>query len=180
MNQLLMRASLISALVALTPAIAGATIADAAFVRMAAMSDMFETKSSELAAIKGDAETRAFAAHMNEAHQKTASELGMIVKGRADDLPLPPRLDPDRQRLVDHLSELDSEAFKRDYLRAQVRAHERAVQVFSNFVSFGNAGPLREWATKTLPELQAHLSETRALLNDRPGAPSSRAPKAPR
>lgn len=139
-------------------------VSTASFVRLAGLSDMFETKSSELAAIKGDEATRAFAAKMNEAHQKTSSELGMLVKGRAADLPLPSRLDPSRQRLIDQLSDLKGESFKRRYAEGQVRAHEDAIRLFSDYSSSSDEGPLQKWAITTLPKLKEHLEQSRSLL----------------
>lgn len=140
-----------------------AQLSNAEFVRRAALSDMFETKASELAAIKGDGSTRDFAAKMNEAHQKTSSELGVLVKGRAADLPLPDRLDAPKQKLVDRLAELGGETFHAEFATSQVRAHEDAIQLFRSFGMSGPAGPLRDWAQKTLPKLEEHLSMSRSL-----------------
>jgi putative membrane protein len=75
-------------------------VSPAEFVTRAALFDMFETQSSELAAVKADKPTRAFAAMMNADHQKTSSQLGVIVKGHAKDLPLPPRLNPGVSHLL--------------------------------------------------------------------------------
>ena len=149
-------------------AFGGADAADKAvspadFVRRAALSDMFETKTSELAAIKGDGPARAFAAQMNAAHQKTSSELGVIVKGHASDLPLPPRLDPADQRRVDRLEELDGAAFVQQYRSDQLAAHRKAIALFEGFVADGRDARLKEWAAKTLPKLKQHLSLAETL-----------------
>lgn len=141
-----------------------APLGDAEFVRRAALSDMFETESSELAAIKGDAATREFAVKMNEGHQKTSSELGVLVKDKATDLPLPARLDADLQRKVDRLSGLDGTAFTSEYANDQVAAHEEAIRLFTDFASSGSASPLRSWAEKTLPKLKEHLQDARSLM----------------
>lgn len=144
-------------------------LSQAEFVRRVALSDLFETRSSELAAIRGDAATRAFAAAMNEAHQKTSSELGLLVKGRASDLPLPPRLDPDGQRRIDRLQELSGESFRGGYAAEQVRAHESAVRLFERYVEMASPGDLRAWAEATLPKLKEHLEHARQLAGGRSG-----------
>jgi putative membrane protein len=138
-------------------------VTPAVFVTRAAVSDMFETQSSELAAIKADAPTRAFAAQMNAAHQKTASELGVIVKGRAADLPLPPRLDPPHQQRLDQLMVLKGPAFTTRYHAEQVQAHGEAIALFETFAASGGDERLRQWAAHTLPTLKEHLEHAKAL-----------------
>ena len=49
--------------------LAKAPLTPAEFVQQTALSDMLETKSSELAAIKADASTRSFAAQINADRQ---------------------------------------------------------------------------------------------------------------
>lgn len=156
-------AGVLGALAVATEAAPPAVVTNAEFVKRAALSDIFETKISELAAIKGDGDTRAFATKMNEAHQKTSSELGVLVKGRAADLPLPARLDFGRQRQVDAMAELDGDSFKINFVRAQIRAHEAAVKLFDSFTRSGPPGPIRDWAAETLPKLQEHLQASKVL-----------------
>lgn len=146
-----------------------AAVTPAVFVTRAALSDMFETQSSELAAIKADVPTRAFAAQMNADHQKTASELGVIVKGRAADLPLPPRLDSRHQQRLDQLTALKGPAFTKRYQAEQIQAHRDAIALFETFASSGGEERLRQWAAQTLPKLQEHLEHAKALVTpDRP------------
>jgi len=140
-----------------------APMSPAHFVQQAALSDMFETKSSELAAIKADAPTRTFAGQMNADHQKTTSQLQVIVKGRQADLPLPARLDARRQTRVDRLSALDGAALTKQYQIDQVDAHRQAIALFESFSINGSDDRLRQWATETLPKLKEHLGHAEAL-----------------
>ncbi len=58
------------------------------FVSQAAVSDMFEVKSSELAAQRGDAPTKAFATQMIAAHTKTTEELkALVASGKVKETP---------------------------------------------------------------------------------------------
>lgn len=132
-------------------------ISAARFVEQVALSDMFETKSSELAAIKGDTPTREFAGQMNAEHQKTSSQLQVIVRGRQADLPLPPRLNARRQTQIDRLAALDGIAFTNQYRKDQIQAHREAISLFQSFSMNGSDDRLRRWATETLPKLKEHL-----------------------
>ena len=143
--------------------LAKAPLTPAEFVQQAALSDVFEAKSSELAAIKADTPTFSFAAQINADPQKISSQLRVIVKGRQNDLPLPPRLDARRQAQVDRLSELDGEAFTRQYQLDQLKAHRAAVSLFQSFSISGSDDRLRQWATQTLPMLEEHLKHAETL-----------------
>jgi len=148
-----------------SPAIAQSArpISAAEFVKRAALSDMFELQSSEMAAIKANAPTRSFAAMMNAEHQKTSSELGLIVKGRAANLPLPPRLDRIHQNEIDKLNGLEGNSFSRRYQAIQIKAHKSAVALFSAYAQNGTDITLRSWAAKTLPKLKMHLEHAETL-----------------
>ncbi len=135
----------------------------ATFVKMAAVSDMFETKTSELAAVKGNDADRAFAAQMNAAHQKTSSELSVIVRGHATDWPLPSHLDPMHQKIFDRLDGLEGVAFTKQYREDQRVAHEDAIRLLDTYAAHGDVATLREWAAQTAPKVRMHLEMLRSL-----------------
>lgn len=135
----------------------------AEFVSEAALSDMFETATSELAAIRADEPTRGFAARMNEDHQKTSSELSMLVKPHVTDWPLPERLNDKHQAMLDELKKLDGRAFTEQYHRYQVSTHEDAVTLFQLYGESGDDAKLKAFAQKTLPHLQGHLKMAQEL-----------------
>ena len=144
-------------------ALVGASPSTADFVREAALSDMFESRSSELAAIRGDEPTRAFAARMNEAHQKSSSELGRIVKPNVKSTPLPSVLNSDHQAALDKLKKLDGPAFVKQYREDQIGAHEAAVSLFQRYGEGGSNDGLKAYARKMLPTLREHLRMAEAL-----------------
>ncbi len=139
-------------------------ISPAGFVRQAALSDMYETESSELAAVKGDGPTRALAAMLNADHQKTSSQLGTIVKGHAQDLPLPPRLDASHQKLINVLKSLDGPAFSKLFLQQQRQIHQEAITLFEDYQANGTNVELREWASQTVPKLREHLRHGESMM----------------
>ncbi len=138
-------------------------ITAAAFVQQAAISDMFEKESSELAAIRSDLPTRRFAATMNTDHQKSSSELFMAVKPHFDTTPIPPRMDAEHQQMIVQLQKLYGAAFTTKYHADQVAAHEAAVKFFNAYAQTGSNIKLKAFAVKMLPTLRAHLRMARAL-----------------
>lgn len=138
-------------------------ITAAALVRQAAISDMFETESSELAAIRSDLATRRFAATMNTDHQKSSSELFMAVKPHFNTTPIPPRMDAEHQQGIVQLQKLYGAEFTTKYHADQVAAHEAAVALFNAYAQAGSNMKLKAFAVKMLPTLRAHLRMARAL-----------------
>ncbi|PTM40585.1 DUF4142 domain-containing protein [Bosea sp. 124] len=138
-------------------AVIGRSISTTDFVTELALSDMFETKSSELAAVRGDQKARDFAATMIEDHQKSSSELSLIVKPHIDQTPLPLKLDKGHQARIDKLKKLDGAEFTKAYFKEQVAAHEAAVSLLERFGKSGSDAELKAFAEKLLPGIRHHL-----------------------
>jgi putative membrane protein len=127
------------------------------FVQQAAISDMFEIQSSELATQRADAATKAFAEQMVSAHRKTSDELkGLVASGKVKEA-LPTKLDSAHQEKLDTLKGLKGGDFTKQYRSDQVEAHKDAVSLFERYADGGDNPALKDWAGKTLPELKRHL-----------------------
>ena len=142
---------------------AGMSAAD--FIQTVAASDAFEIQSSELAAQRGARrDVKALAAQMVTAHRQTTQELTQITA--TNNLPAPtPQLNATQEASLSNLRNQSGEAFDDAYLDAQVAAHENAVRTFEEFATNGEAGPLRDWAQRTLPNLREHLQHAQGLEN---------------
>lgn len=141
----------------------GVTPTTADFVSQAAMSDMFEIQSGQLALERGDAATKAYAQQMITDHKKTSEELkGLISSGKVKET-LPMKLDSSHQGMLDDLAGLRGADFDKQYRSAQVDAHQTAVSLFERYATGGDNPALKEWAGKTLPHLQAHLQAAEKL-----------------
>ncbi|CAA0096716.1 Uncharacterised protein [Starkeya nomas] len=135
------------------------------FVTEAAVSDMFEIQSSELALERGDEPTKAFATQMIAAHQKTTTELkGLLVSANIQITP-PAALDSSHQGKLDDLKKLQGSEFIDQYHEDQVDAHEAAVSLFERYAKEGDNPALKDWAGKTLPELRHHLEMAEKLAD---------------
>ena len=133
------------------------------FVQQAAISDIFEIQSSELAIQGADTTTKAFAEQMISAHRKTSDELkGLIASGKVKETP-PTKLDNAHQEKLDKLKGLQGADFTKQYRSDQVEAHEDAVSLFERYADGGDNPALKDWAGKTLPALRHHLQMAEQL-----------------
>jgi putative membrane protein len=132
------------------------------FVQEAAISDIFEIESSKLAEQRADDATKGFAKQMIADHTKTSDELRAAV-GSDPNTPLPGALDSSHQSKLDKLTGLTGEDFTKQYREMQVSAHKNAVSLFERYAKGGDSEKLKNWAAKTLPDLQHHLELAQAL-----------------
>ena len=131
------------------------------FVNQAAISDMFEIQSSQLAALRANEPTKAFASQMITAHQKTSNELKSVVQSGKADASVPSELDSSRQKMLEKLKSLND--FTKQYDKDQVSAHKDAVSLFRRYAKGGDDAALKDWAGKTLPDLERHLEMAQNL-----------------
>lgn len=141
----------------------GITPATADFVKEAASSDMFEIQSSQLAAERGDAPTKAFATQMITDHQKTTGELKGMVQGGTVKADIPNEMLPSHQKMLDGLKDKNGADFAKAYHDDQVTAHKEAVNLFQRYSKGGDNDALKTWAGKTLPTLEHHLQMAQDL-----------------
>src|ERR1700754_1397846 len=81
------------------------------FVKGAAISDMFEIQSSQIAQERGNATEKTFAATMIKDHQKTSDELKSMVSSGDLKAELPTALDSFHQSKIDKLKSLKGAEF---------------------------------------------------------------------
>jgi putative membrane protein len=135
------------------------------FVRQAAMSDMFEIQSSQLAEQKAsDQPTKTFAQKMVTDHTKTSSEVkSMVSGGKIKGVELPTDMASSQKSMLDKLKGLNGNDFTKQYHSDQVSAHKDAVSLFERYGKGGDNEDLKAWANKTLPDLQGHLKMAQDL-----------------
>jgi len=133
------------------------------FVKEAAISDMFEIQSSQIAQERGNASEKSFAAAMIADHQKTTEELKSMVSSGDLKAELPTGLDSSHQGKIDKLKSLNGADFSSRYDSDQVSGHKDAVSLFERYSASGDDPKLKDWAGKTLPKLQHHLEMAQDL-----------------
>ncbi|MGN7773819.1 DUF4142 domain-containing protein [Phyllobacterium sp. 22552] len=145
-----------------TSAYAAEVTKPAEFAKMAAISNMFEIQSSELALKQSDdAAVKKFAEHMISDHSEAGEE--MMPAAKADKVDVPTKLDDEHQTKLDALKAADKSSFDKMYKADQLKAHETAVALFSIYSANGDAGELKAFATKTLPTLTEHLADVKKM-----------------
>jgi putative membrane protein len=131
------------------------------FVKLVAISDMFEIESSRMAEQRADAASKRFAERMIKDHTATSTELkGIAAKVRLD---VPTAMDNAHQNKLDKLKGLQSVDFDKEYDSMQVDAHRDAVDLFERYSKGGDNKDLQAFAAKHLPHLREHLKMAQEL-----------------
>lgn len=157
------------------PDAGGAFAAQAAsaqdFAQMAAMSDMFEIQSSNIALKKvKSGQVHDFAQMMIADHTKSTAALKQAVSTSGKSLAMPASLDSTRQSQIAVLQRLDGPDFEREYLSQQTAAHRQALELLKSYAASGDTAELRQFAQGTIPAVQKHYDwlETNAPTTSPP------------
>lgn len=132
------------------------------FVTKAALAGDFEVKSSELAKSKSkNPEVLSFADMMIADHTAAAKKLEATAAA-AGVAPDKSKASPYSDDMKD-LEETKPDEFDAEYIEKQTEAHEEAVSLFKGYAEKGDDAKLKQFASETLPTLQAHLDHVRKL-----------------
>lgn len=133
------------------------------FVDEASAKGLAEIETAKLALDKGTAEdVKSFAQKMIDDHTMANQKLAEIA-GQHDDLEL-----SDEATLMDKAKAMilqlrDGENFDKAYANNQVVAHEQTIELFRDYIEQGENADLKAFAQSTLPKLEQHLEEAKAL-----------------
>lgn len=143
------------------------------FAQRAAMSDMFEIESSNIALKKvKSGPVRDFAQMMIADHTKSSAALKQAVSASGQTLAMPASLDATRQSQLAVLSRLEGQDFEREYMNQQMAAHREALELLKAYAGGGDTAELRQFAQSTIPAVQKHHDW---LETNAPGASPARA-----
>jgi putative membrane protein len=146
------------------------------FATKVAASNAFAIQSSQLAGDRAErGEVKSFAKQMIDDHTKVGQDFKLAVQ--AANMSAPPE-DPDAQQKaeIEKLQNARGRSFDQAYVSAQRQAHEEAVSLFRAYTRNGAAGPLKEFAQKTLPTLEQHLKMIQDVSQQISAAGQARAP----
>jgi putative membrane protein len=128
------------------------------------MANMFEIKSSELALDKSqNDDVKKFAQQMIDDHTKAGDKLDDALSASNSEIQTADELDSKHQKRLDALSSLSGKDFDTQYIAIQLKAHQKAVALFSDYAGHGKNASVRDFAAKTLPTLKKHLKHVTAL-----------------
>jgi putative membrane protein len=153
------------------------------FTTRAAMSDMYEIASANIALEKAaGAPTREFAQMMVAEHTKSWQALKDAATQSGRTLTMPTQLDFERQGRIDILRSLNGEEFDREYMSQQMAAHRKALMLLKAYGGNGDVAELRQFAQSTIPAVQKHydwLEQNSPSLSATGGMPAARMDATP-
>ena len=151
---------------------APATAADGRqYVQLVGASDLYEIESARLAQQKAERpEVRELAGTILADHQSSTTQLMEAARSAQPAVEAPaPALDAEQQSNLRALqAAAPGAAFDLEYLRQQVRAHERALTLVTAYAAGGDVATLRAHAAQVAGPIQRHLARARDLAAPRP------------
>jgi putative membrane protein len=135
---------------------------DKEFVVNAGMGGLAEVAHGNLAVQKAtNADVKAFAQRMVTDHGTANTELAQLATTKG--LALPTELTGEHQQMQEHLNSLSGAAFDKEYMKHMVESHEKTVADFDKASTTSTDADLKAWTAKTLPTLQDHLRQAKAI-----------------
>lgn len=136
------------------------------FVTGAATSDMYEVEAGKIAEQRSaNADVKAFAAKMVEAHTATTAQLKSILASMTKQPAAPAHLDDRRQGLIDNLRGASAADFDSRYMSQQVDAHKEALTLMQGYAKDGDNKAVKTFAAETAPKVQDHLNMAQKIYD---------------
>lgn len=134
----------------------------AGFANAAAATDLYEIESAKIAADKAtNAEVKSFAQHIRTDHEKSSAEL-KAAAAQAN-VAVTPRLDAEKQGLLDQLKGASGAQFDRLFVEQQKTAHQKALALLQGYSSGGDNAALKAFAGKTATAVKGHLDHASSI-----------------
>lgn len=142
----------------------GTSIGDRNFVEDMAADGQAEVALGQLAQQKATSpEVKEFGEMMVRDHTKAGQELKSIAAKHS--IELKADLNDDSKDLRERLAKLSGNEFDREYIKAMVDDHEKAVDDVKEKAEKSDNPEIKQWASKTLPTLEQHLERARQINN---------------
>lgn len=136
--------------------------ADRQFVMDAAMADMMEIQSANIAQQNAMSQAvKDYAAMMLRDHTASSSELKPLAASR--NVMLSDSLPADARQHMDAMQKMKGKAFDSHYMKMMTDDHSKVISKFENASNTAADPDLKAWATKQLPILRAHLDSAKAI-----------------
>jgi putative membrane protein len=104
---------------------------------------------------------KSFGSQMATDHSQANDNLKALAQQKG--ITVPDKLDASHQAAVDRLKHLSGPAFDKAFAKAMVHDHQKAVKCFQSESTTGQDNDVKDFAAKTLPTLQHHLTEAQNL-----------------
>jgi putative membrane protein len=135
---------------------------DREFFTEAAQGGIFEVKMAQLVVGKTqNPEIKAFAQRMIADHTKANDELKALAAKKGVNLPTD--FSDDHRKHYDDLAKLNGGDFDKEYVSMMVDDHDDDVEEFGEQANEADDADLKAFAAKTLPVLQSHQAQIKAI-----------------
>lgn len=129
----------------------------ATYVMRATMSDLYEIESGRQAMENGNSSTiRDFGRMMVNDHTASSRDLKAAIEESALRVTAPTELDAEHRAMIDRLERAEGAEFDREYMRQQMAAHRKALDLHQQFQQIGEDINLQSFARNVLPVIQKH------------------------
>ncbi|MEH1944429.1 MAG: DUF4142 domain-containing protein [Nostoc sp.] len=143
---------------------------DRQFITQAAQDGLAEVQLGQLASQRGVSDAvKQFGQHMVEDHTQVNNQLKSLAVQKG--VTLPTSIGNKNQQAKQSLSKLSGAKFDRQYLNQMLQAHEKDVSAFQTEAQQGQDADVKAFAAQSLPTLEEHLQQVRAIVN--PGTSTS-------
>lgn len=134
------------------------------FIKKAAQSDLAEVQLGQLAQQKGTTSAvRNFGQRMITDHTKNADELKAVAQ--QENMNWPSDVNAQQKATYQKLSNLSGKKFDEMYARDMVKDHTMDVTAFKQEARTSNNEAVKNFASKSLPVLEAHLRLAHRMLD---------------
>ncbi|MBC7893163.1 MAG: DUF4142 domain-containing protein [Sphingobacteriaceae bacterium] len=135
---------------------------DHEFIVQAASGGMLEVELGKMAQEKGQNQrVKDFGAMLVKDHSAANDELKALAGAKG--VVLPATLGDDHQKLVDELGQLSGAEFDKRFAEIMEKDHDKDLKEFKEIADDGKDADLKAFAAKTLPTLQQHHDEVKAI-----------------
>jgi putative membrane protein len=136
-----------------------------AYVRNAALGDLYEIRSAEIALERAGAdEVLQLAQMILDDHTRMQTDMTRLLLDANLPITPPAELDARRQGLIDSLNAASDDAFDRVFLEQQASAHMEALALHNSYANDGENEALAAFAADAVPVLEQHIDAVTGLL----------------
>jgi putative membrane protein len=155
-----------------------ANVVDVVFLKQMSIGNRAETEMGKLATERSsDASIDRFGEHMVKDHGDAGAKLNSLA--RAANVALPKDLDAEHAATRKELQSLNGKEFDLRYVAAQIKDHQKAVQLLTHEVASGQNTGVRQFAADTLPKVMEHLESAKDIHAQLTGTAPPKMPTPP-
>ena len=149
---------------------------DAIFMKKLAVGDLAEADAGRLASQKSaNEDVKHFGEQMVKDHSENATELKTLAASHG--VEVPSTIDSLHAAEKSKLENAAGTAFDSEYIKGQVRDHEKTVALLQQEIRDGQEPAVKEFAQKTLQVVNHHLEMAKQLQATLPKSVAERSPQ---